>query len=403
MNKPVISKRMKDVEESATLQLNALAQKLKREGKDIINLTAGEPDFPAPAEAKEAVIQALQNEWSKYTPTAGIPELREKVAKVTNRSQPSLQSKHVWSGSEVVLTNGGKQAIFDVVMCLVDSGDEAIIPAPYWVSYPEMVRIADGTAVVIETGFENDFKITPSQLEKAITSKTKIIFLNSPSNPTGTVYSREEYQALGRVLEKHPQIWILSDEIYELIQYGHNPGVSFLEACPGLWSRTVTLNGLSKSGSMTGWRIGWSVADAKLTQKLIALQGHSTSGISSLSQAAALATLDLPSAYFEQHRQEFERRRDLALACLSNSAKIKVFAPRGAFYVWIQVQDVLKDDKDGIKEDAQKLASRCLQEAQVAVVPGNSFGANNFIRISFACKSEVLQEACNRLVQFFNS
>ncbi len=403
MNKSVISNRMKDVEESATLQLNALAQKLKREGKDIINLTAGEPDFPAPAEAKEAVIQALQNEWSKYTPTAGIPELREKVAKATNRSQPSLQSKHVWSGSEVVLTNGGKQAIFDVVMCLVDSGDEAIIPAPYWVSYPEMVRIADGTAVVIETGFENDFKITPAQLEKAITPKSKIIFLNSPSNPTGTVYSREEYQALGRVLEKHPGIWILSDEIYELIQYGHNPGVSFLEACPGLWSRTVTLNGLSKSGSMTGWRIGWSVADTKLTQKLIALQGHSTSGISSLSQAAALATLDLPSAYFEQHRQEFERRRDLALACLSNSAKIKVFAPRGAFYVWIQVQDVLKDDKDGIKEDAQKLASRCLQEAQVAVVPGNSFGANNFIRISFACKSDVLQEACNRLVQFFNS
>ncbi len=393
----MFSSRVRDLKESSTLKVNAMVNRLKQEGKVIYNLTAGEPDFPPPAEAKQAVIDAVNRNQSKYTPTAGILELRELIAAKTNAQQPSLAAKAPWGAKHVVVTNGGKQAIFDVIFALVDDRDEVVFGAPYWLSYPEMVKAAGGVSRVIETTSEGNYRITPAQLEKAITPKTKLLILNSPSNPTGALYSKQDLQALGEVISKHPHVWVMSDEIYDKIEFEKGSWCSFLEANPDLSGRTITVNGLSKSGAMTGWRVGWSVAPEALSAALIALQGHSTSGISSLSQWAAIASLKLAPEGFEPQRIEYLNRRNLALEVLGKSAKMKVYEPMGAFYLFVDCSPVLK-----AQEDANGLAEKILQDAQVAVVSGVDFGAPTCIRISFATDKETLKTGCERLVSLFD-
>jgi aspartate aminotransferase len=393
----IFSHRVSELQESATLKINAIANQLKQEGKSIINLTAGEPDFPVFDEAKNAVIEALGKNLSKYTPTPGIPELRELIAKKTNAQQPSL-AMNPWKSTNVMVTNGGKQALFDSILTLIEKGDEVLIPSPYWLSYPEMVKVAEGVSKFIPASFENRFKIKAHDLEKSITSKTKMFIINSPSNPTGSMYTRSELQQLGKVLNQHPHVWVISDEIYDRIDYSSEGWTSFLEANPQLRERTITVNGMSKSGSMTGWRVGWSVSPDFVTNRLNALQGHSTSGICSLSQAAAVATLKLPHSRFDDQLKEYLNRRNLALEVLKKSAKIKVDEPQGAFYLFIDLSEVFVKEKAG--QDANGFVQDLLKDEQVAVVSGVDFGASKCIRISFATDSQTLLEGCRRLVRF---
>jgi aspartate aminotransferase len=389
----MISSRVKNLQESATLKINATVNRMKQDGKMVYNLTAGEPDFPPPEAAKKAVIEAVEKNLSKYTPTPGILELRELIAKKTNAQQPALSQP--WKATDVVVTNGGKQAIFDVIFSLIDQGDEVIIPAPFWLSYPEQVKAAAGTSVIVKTEASSGYRMRADELEKAITTQTKLLIINSPSNPTGALYSRADLQALGRVLEKHPKIWIMSDEIYDLISFKENSWTSFLDANPNLRNHTITVNGLSKSGAMTGWRVGWSVTPETLTPALIALQGHSTSGICSLSQAAGVATLKLPTSDFEPQRIKYLHRRNLALEVLRKSAKIEVFEPEGAFYLFLDLRRVLKQN-----QDANGFAEKLLSDVQVAVVSGVDFGAPTCVRISFATDEVTLKKACEILVQY---
>ncbi|NDG85419.1 MAG: pyridoxal phosphate-dependent aminotransferase [Proteobacteria bacterium] len=393
----MLSTRVRDLKESSTLKVNALVNRMKQEGKTVFNLTAGEPDFPPPEEAKKAVVDAVARNLSKYTPTAGVMELRALIAEKTNRQQPAIAASRPWTASDVVVSNGGKQAIFNSVFSLIDEGDEVIFGAPFWLSYPEMVKAAGGKSVVVPTSMESGYLMTAARLSAAITTRTKLVILNSPSNPTGALYPREALVELGRVLEAHPGVWILSDEIYDRIEFETGSWCAFLDANPGLRDRTVTVNGLSKSGSMTGWRVGWTVAPGILTSAIIALQGHSTSGISSLSQAAAVASLRLPEGAFENQRLEYRNRRNLALEVLRKSAKIKVCEPAGAFYLFLECSAGM-----GSHRDANGLAEQILEEAQVAVVSGVDFGAPSSIRISFATDPATIVEGCERLVRFFD-
>jgi len=393
----IFSRRVSELQESATLKINAIANQLKAEGKAVINLTAGEPDFHVFDEAKNAIIEALHQNLSKYTPTPGVPELRELIAKKTNLQQASLAS-NPWKASNVMVTNGGKQALFDVMLTLIDEGDEVLIPAPFWLSYPEMVKVAAGTSKYIPTTFESHYKINAHDLAKSISPKTKMFIINSPSNPTGALYSKKELQELGKVLEQHPQIWIVSDEIYDRIDYSSEGWTAFLEANPSLRNRTITVNGMSKSGAMTGWRVGWSVSPENVTPKLNALQGHSTSGICSLSQVAAIATLKLPAERFEYQRKEYLNRRNLALEVLRKSAKIKVDEPLGAFYLFVDVSGVFTKNKT--EQDANDFVQRLLQEEQVAVVSGVDFGAPKCVRLSFATDLQTLLKGCQKIVDF---
>jgi aspartate aminotransferase len=395
----VIARRLDGVSESATLKLNAMVQAMKAQGIDVVNLTAGEPDFFVPEEAKKAVIDAVHSNKSRYTPAAGIPEFREAVALKTNQQQPNVAKTQPWKAADVVITNGGKQALFNTFLALLNEGDEVIIPSPYWLSYPEMVKIAQGVPHFVHAPFSQGFKITPDQLKSAITSKTKVLVLNSPSNPTGAMYSREEFRALADVLlqNENKNIWVISDEIYDRITFGEVKFCSFLDSAPELRERTVTVNGMSKSAAMTGWRIGWSVAPAPLTTAMITLQGQSTSNINALGQWASVAALKLPDSYFDGHAENYKKRRNLALEILRKAPKIEVKSPEGAFYIFLGISKYLQAN-----EDSFGFCERLLNESKVAAVPGTPFGEPGFVRLSFALDDRSLQEGCNRIVQFLN-
>jgi aspartate aminotransferase len=376
-----------------------MVQSMKAQGIDVVNLTAGEPDFTVPEEAKKAVIDALNANKSRYTPAAGVPELREAVARKTNLQQPRVAKTQPWKASEVVITNGGKQALFNSFLALLNEGDEVLIPSPFWLSYPEMVKLAGGKPKMLQAPFSQQFKITPAQLKAAITPKTKVLVLNSPSNPTGVMYSREEFHALAEVLlsPECGQVWVISDEIYDRITFGSVEFTSFLDCAPELRERTVTVNGMSKSAAMTGWRIGWSVAPAELTSAMITLQGQSTSNINALAQWASVAALKLPDTYFKQNAEVYLRRRNLALEILKKTPKIEVVTPDGAFYIFLGVKSFLKGG-----EDSFGFAERLLNEAKVAVVPGTPFGEPGFVRLSFALDDRSLQEGCERISKFLS-
>ncbi|MCM2323578.1 MAG: pyridoxal phosphate-dependent aminotransferase [Oligoflexia bacterium] len=398
---PALAQRLQGIAESATLRLNAKAMAMKAQGIDVINLTAGEPDFNAPEAAKEAVIEAVRRDRSKYTPAPGIPELREAIARKTLLQQPSLAARQPWTAENVIVTNGGKHALFNAFMALLDPGDELLIPSPYWLSYPEMAKIAGAVPKFIEAPLSQGFKITPEQLRSALGPRAKALVLNSPCNPTGAVYSKREYRALADVLLTTPGaegLWVVSDEIYDRITFGTTPFCSFLEAAPELRERVITVNGMSKSAAMTGWRVGWSVAPAAATRAMLTLQGQCTSNINSLAQYAALAALPLPESDFAAQVESFRRRRDLCLDILGRTGKIDWCTPEGAFYLFVGVARCLRPG-----ESSFALAERLLQEAKVAVVPGTPFGGPGYLRLSYSIEEKALREGCERIVRYLES
>ena len=390
-------KRLQSATESATLRLNAAVQVLQKKGVQVWNLTAGEPDSFVPDSIKEAATRAIRENKSKYTPVPGIPELRDLIASRTNSQQPSLSSP--WVRENVIVSNGAKQALCQAPMASLNEGDEVIIPAPYWLGYSEMVKLCGGTPKVLQTSLADGFKLKPEALKAALSPRTKAFMVNSPCNPTGLVYSKSELAELAAVLKAHTSpVWVISDEIYDRLTYGNTPFCSFLEAAPQYADYTVTINGLSKSAAMTGWRVGWTVSNKKLAQAMSTLQGQLTSNVNSVAQWASLAAFSLPESYFATQLESYKQRRDLVWKSLEkarHSRTIEVMAPQGAFYALVGVQACL-----GEGETEGELAERMLEECRVAVVPGTPFGAPGWIRMSFATDERTLTEGCSRLVGF---
>ncbi len=384
-----VSDRMAAVKPSPTGAVLALVAELRAAGRDLISLGAGEPDFDTPQHIKDAAIGAINAGHTKYTPIAGTPALKAAIQKKFAR-----ENGLDYETSQILVTSGAKQALFNLCLALLGPGDEAIIPAPFWVSYPDMVRIAGAEPVIIGTGIEQDFKITPRQLASAITSNTRLLILNSPSNPTGASYSQSELAALGDVLQDHPGIVVLSDDIYEHIHWGHDPFVSFAAACPALMGRTVTTNGVSKAYAMTGWRIGYAAGPGELIKAMTTIQSQSTSNPCSVSQAAAVAALEGDQACVAEMTAAYRARHDYIVAALNEIPGIECRAGEGTFYAFPKVQAAL--DARGLRSDVE-LVEFLLNEADVACVPGSAFGAPGYVRLSFACSMGQLEESVQRI------
>jgi len=386
-----LSDRIKSLPVSQTLAMAAKARELKEQGKDIISLSLGEPDFNTPDFIKEAAIQAINDNYNSYSPVNGYADLREAICRKFKRDN-NLD----YNINQVVVSTGAKQSIANVAMVLLNPGDEVLLPAPYWVSYSAISILAEATYVEIPSTIETDFKITPEQLEAAITPKTKMIFFNSPNNPSGTVYTEAEYRALAKVLEKHPQIYILSDEIYEHINYGA-PNFSFA-AIESMYDRTITVNGVAKAFAMTGWRIGYIGAPEWIAKACNKMQGQITSGANCIAQRATITALDEPVSRIQYMVDEFKIRRDLIIGLLSEIKGIKTNVAQGAFYVFPDVSYYFGKTIAGTKvENASDFAMLVLEKANVATVTGDAFGAPNCIRISYAASQKELKEAVKRI------
>ena len=386
-----LSERLNRLSPSATLAMSQKSNELKAQGVNVINLSVGEPDFNTPAHIKEAAKEAIDNNFSRYSPVPGYPELRNAiVAKLKNENGLD------YTAAQISCANGAKQSVCNAIMVLVDKGDEVIVPAPYWVSYPEMVKMADGTPVIIPAGIEQDFKITPAQLEAAITPKTKALILCSPSNPTGSVYSKEELAALAEVLAKHPQVIIIADEIYEHINYvGKHESIAQFE---NVREQVVIVNGVSKAYAMTGWRIGFVAGPEWIIKAINKLQGQYTSGPCSVSQKAAEAAYTGTQAPVEDMRQAFERRRDLIVKLATEIPGLEVNQPQGAFYLFPKCDSFYgKSAGDHVINHADDLAMYLLEVGHVACVGGTSFGAPECIRMSYATSDENIVEAMRRI------
>jgi len=384
-----VSSRMARVKPSPTGAVLALATDLRAQGRDIISLGTGEPDFDTPQFIKDAAVKAIADGATKYTPIDGTAELKAAIQRKFAREN-SLD----YSSGQILVTSGAKQALFNLCLALLSAEDEVIIPAPYWVSYPDMVRLADAEPVIIETGLEADFKITPAQLAAAITSKTRLLILNSPSNPTGASYTRSELQALGEILAKHPMIAIVTDEIYEHIQWADDAFVSFAQACPDLYDRTITINGVSKAYAMTGWRIGYAAGPNELITAMKTIQSQSTSNACSVSQVAAAAALDGDQAMVAKMTAEYRKRHDYIVAALNELDGFECRPGEGTFYAFPKIAGLLEAKR---LADDSALVELLLNEADVACVPGSAFGAPGYVRLSFACSMEMLEEAMRRI------
>ena len=388
-----VSDRLASLSPSATLAMSQKSGELKAQGIDVINLSVGEPDFNTPDFIKEAAKKAIDDNFSRYSPVAGYPALRNAiVAKLKNEN--GLE----YTAGQISCANGAKQSVCNTVMVLVNPGDEVIIPAPFWVSYPEMVKLAEGTPVIVPAGIEQDFKITPAQLEAAITPKTKALILCSPSNPTGSVYSAEELAGLAEVLKKHPDIIVIADEIYEHINYiGKHNSIASIE---GMKDRTVIVNGVSKAYAMTGWRIGFIAAPLWVAKATNKLQGQYTSNPSSIAQKAAEAAYLGPQDCVEEMRKAFERRRDLIVGLLKEIPGLRINHPEGAFYIFPEVSAYFgKKYGDREIKDANDLAMYLLEVAHVATVNGDAFCAPGYIRLSYATSDDNIREACRRIAE----
>lgn len=364
---------------------------LKAQGVDVINLSVGEPDFNTPDHIKEAAKKAVDENYSRYSPVAGYPALRKAiVAKLKNENGLD------YTPEQIVCSNGAKQCVCNAVMALVSPGEEVIIPAPYWVSYPQMVLMADGKPVFVEAGIEQDFKITPAQLEEAITARTKAIILCSPSNPTGAVYSQAELEALAEVLRRHEQVYVISDEIYEHINYvGSHASIA---RCEGMYDRTIVINGVSKAYAMTGWRIGFCAAPLALAKACSKLQGQYTSGPCSVSQVAATEAFAGPQERVEEMRQAFERRKELIVRLAREIPGLEVNEPHGAFYLFPQCSSYFgKRFGDKVIENSTDFALYLLEHAHVATVGGDAFGSPRCFRMSYATSDENIVEAMRRI------
>ncbi len=384
-----VSSRMARVKSSPTGAVLALAAELRAQGRDIISLGAGEPDFDTPQFIKDAAIQAIADGATKYTPIDGTAALKAAI-----RRKFARENSLDYSTAQILVTSGAKQALFNLCLALLSDGNEVVIPAPYWVSYPDMVRLADAEPVIIETGLEADFKITATQLAAAITKNTRLLILNSPSNPTGASYSISELQALGEVLAKQPQVLIAADDIYEHIQWADEPFVSFATACPDLYDRTLTVNGVSKAYAMTGWRIGYAAGPATLIKAMKTIQSQSTSNACSVSQVAAQVALDGDQSPVAEMTAAYKQRHDYIVAALNDLDGFECRPGEGTFYAFPRVSGVLQ--AKGLASDTE-LVELLISKADVACVPGSAFGAPGYMRLSFACSIETLEEAVRRM------
>ena len=390
--KEYLSDRINAMEVSATLGMAAKTRELKAEGKDIIGLSLGEPDFDIPDFIKEAAIEAVQQNYSKYTPIDGYLELREAICEKFRRDN-NLHYKP----SQIVVSTGAKQCLANVALAMLNPGDEVVFPAPYWVSYKEIAKMAGGVPIEVHTTIENDFKITPAQLEAAITPKTKMVWFNTPCNPSGSIYNKEELETLAVVLRKHPNIFILSDEIYEYINFT-NERVTSVAEIDGLYERTITVNGMSKAFAMTGWRIGYMGAPEWIAKACTKVQGQITSGANAIAQRASIAALKAPKSKIQYMVDEFKRRRDLVLQLLSEIDGFKLNVPEGAFYVFPDVSSFFGKTLRGRNiHNATDFSLYLLEEAMVATVTGEAFGDANCIRFSYAASEKDLREAIRRI------
>ena len=392
-----ISDSLNRIQPSATIAISNKAMQLKAEGKNVIGLAAGEPDFDTPQNIKDAAITAIQAGKTKYTPVDGIPELKKAIVDKFKR-----ENNLDYKPSQVSVGTGGKQVLFNALMATVNPGDEVIVPAPYWVSYPDIVMLAGGTPVFVEGKVENGFKLQAADLEKAITPKTKWLILNSPSNPSGAAYSRAELKALTDVLLKHPHVWVLSDDMYEHLVYDDFEFTTPAQVEPKLYDRTLTMNGVSKSYCMTGWRIGYGAGPEQLIKAMSKLQSQSTSNPSSIAQWAAVEALNGPQGFIDDNNKVFKERRDLVVSMLNQAKGLSCPTPEGAFYVYPSCAgaigktapsgNVIATDEDFVTE--------LLAAEGVAAVHGGAFGMSPFFRISYATATETLEDACKRIQRF---
>ena len=389
-----IAKRLARIKPSPTMAITAKAAELKAQGRDVIGLGAGEPDFDTPENIKEAGIRAIRDGATKYTKVDGMPELKAAIARKFKRDN-GLD----YAPEQITVGSGGKHVLYNALMATLNPGDEVVIPAPYWVSYPDMVLLAEGTPVIVPAAEADGFKLQPDALEAAITPATKWFIFNSPSNPTGAAYSRNEIAALAAVLARHPQVHILSDDIYEHLVYDGFQFSTMAEVAPELYDRTLTMNGVSKGYAMTGWRIGFAGGDAALIKAMAKMQSQSTSNPASISQIAAIEALDGPQGSIAERNETFRERRDLVVAMLNQASGITCHRPEGAFYVYPSCAGLIgKKTSDGkVIEVSEDFAGYLLAGEGVAVVHGTAFGLDPFFRISYATSTEALTEACERI------
>jgi aspartate aminotransferase len=385
-----LSARVQSVKPSATLAITARAKALRAAGKDVVGLGAGEPDFDTPDHIKEAAIKAIRDGFTKYTPVEGTVELRRAIVEKFKR-----ENGFDYQLEEILVSCGGKQSFYNLAQAILDPGDEVIIPAPYWVSYPDMSLLAGGVPVIVDAGADQNFKITPAQLEAALTERTALVVINSPSNPTGMSYSHAELAGLGEVLRRHPKAVIATDDMYEHIRWSNEPFVNILNACPDLAPRTLVLNGVSKAYSMTGWRIGYAGGPADIIKAMKKIQGQSTSNPTSISQVAAQAALEGPQDCIATMGAAFKERHDYVVARLNTMAGIECLPTDGTFYVFPKVQGMI-DAIDGVKDDLE-LAEYLIEKAGVALVPGSAFGLGGHVRISIATSRANLEKALDRI------
>ena len=398
MTLPRISARISAIAESATLKVDAKAKALQAEGRPVISFAAGEPDFPTPGNIVEAASRAVLDPKNyRYTPAAGLPELREAIAQKTARD-----SGWAVPAAQVVVTNGGKQAVYQAFATLLDPGDEVLLPTPYWTTYPEAIQLAGGVPVDVFAGADQNYLVTVEQLEAARTDRTKVLLFVSPSNPTGAVYSPEQTAAIGQWALEHG-LWVISDEIYQNLVYDGVRAVSIVEAVPELTDRTILVNGVAKSYAMTGWRLGWMVGPADAIKAAANLQSHLSSNVSNISQRAALEALTGPQDQVEVMRQSFERRRNLIVAELNAIEGLVCPTPEGAFYVYPDVSGLLNREWGGVTPTTSlELADLILEQAEVAVVPGEAFGPSGYLRLSYALGEDAMLEGVRRLQKLFS-
>ena len=395
--KGFLAESLNRIQPSPTIAVTAKARELKAAGRDVIGLGAGEPDFDTPDNIKEAAIAAIRRGETKYTAVEGIPELRDAIAKKFKR-----ENNLDYKPAQTFVSPGGKSIIYNALLATLNPGDEVIVPAPYWVSYPDIALLGGAWPVVIECTLQNGFRLTPEALEKAITPKTKWLIFNQPSNPTGACYTRAQLKALTDVLMKHPQVWILTDDMYEHLVYGGFKFCTVAEVEPGLYERTLTMNGVSKAYAMTGWRIGYCAGPELLIKAMAKLQSQSATNAASISQWASVEALNGPQDFIPKFQKIFEERRDLVVSMLNQASGVECPKPEGAFYVYPSIKKLIgkKTDKGKVIASDEDFAGELLEAEGVAVVHGAAFGLSPFFRISYATSYKALEEACKRIQRF---
>lgn len=391
----ILSKKASNIEPSITLAITAKAKELKSQGIDIIGFGAGEPDFNTPANIRNASIEAMEKGYTKYTPASGINELKEAIINKF-KNDNNLQYK----SSQIIISTGAKQCLSNAFFAILNPGDEVLIATPYWVSYPELIKLSDGIPVFVKTSKENSYKYDIESLKQYVTSKTKAIIINSPNNPTGSIYTKEELSKLAEFAKEHDLI-IISDEIYEKLIYGDDEHVSIASLSEDAYKRTIVINGVSKTYSMTGWRIGYAAASEEIVKLMSNIQSHTTSNPNSIAQYASLEALAGTQEFVHSMKQEFKNRRDYIVTRINGIENISCIEPKGAFYVFIDISKIIGKSVEGEAiENSLDFCSKLLEKGKVAAVPGEAFGIDGFIRISYATSMENIQEGLNRIESF---